>query len=275
MAAAPYVLIIGAVDGELSGLRRRMNAWATEEIGRRPIQRGRLCGVPVRLMVTGPGSANTVQALTAVLEQAPPRLILQTGCAGAFRESGLSVGDVGVASEEIDAHLGIEPQAPEDPPTALPFPVMTALGAAVTGRYPLSRRWSEAAVDALSRDPARRGAGGAWEDADSTAGLPPGTTGVRVVCGPFLTVSTITATDLGAERRYRQFRACMEAMEGAGAAHVACHYDVPLLEVRAASNLVGRRDRGAWDLDLAFRRATWAVLAILDHCRELFQESLQ
>jgi futalosine hydrolase len=274
MAVAPYVLIIGAVDGELSGLRRRMNAWATEEIGRRPIQRGRLCGVSVRLMAAGPGAANTVQALTAVIEQAPPRLILQTGCAGAFRESGLTVGDIGVASEEIDAHLGIEPQAQEDPPMELPFSVMTAHGRAVTGRYPLSRRWFEAAVDALGRDPARRGAGEVGEDADPAADMPRGAA-VKVVCGPFLTVSTITATELGAERHYRHFGACMEAMEGAGAAHVACHYDVPLLEVRAASNLVGRRDRGAWDLDLAFRRATWAVLAILDHCRELFQESVR
>lgn len=273
MAAAPYLLIVGAVGGELSGLRRRMNAWVPEEMGRRPVQRGRLSGLPVRLMVTGPGIANTVQALTAVLEQAPPRIILQTGCAGAFRESGLSVGDVGVASEEIDAHLGIEAPGPQDPPTPLPFPVMTVRGRAVTGRYPLSRRWSAAAAAALESELERGGSVRAGEAADPTGETTPA--GVRVVRGPFLTVATVTATDLGAERRYRDFGACMEAMEGAGAAHVACHYEVPLLEVRAASNLAGRRDREAWDLDLAFRRATWAVLTILHRCRDLFQESLR
>lgn len=273
MAAAPYVLIVGAVGGELSGLRRRMNAWVPEEIGRRPVQRGRLCGLPVRLMVTGPGIANTVQALTAVLEQAPPRIILQTGCAGAFTDSGLTVGDVGVASEEIDAHLGIEPPAATDPPGVLPFPVMTVRGRAVAGRYPLSRRWSAAAAAALESELDRGGAVRVAEGDDPTGETPPA--GVRVVRGPFLTVATVTATDLGAERRYRHFGACMEAMEGAGAAHAACHYEVPLLEVRAASNLVGRRDRGAWDLDLAFRRATWAVLTILQRCRDLFQESFR
>lgn len=263
MAGLPYVLIIGAVDGELSALRSRLDAGAAEDIGRRPVARGILHGVPVRLMVTGPGMANTVQSLTAVLERVPPRLILQTGCAGAFRESGLGVGDVGVASEEIDAHLGIEPACPDDPPAALPFAVMTVNGAAVKGRYPLSRRWVRAALTALER----------------ASGDPPvtdrGDGAARVVCGPFLTVSTITATDIGAERRYRHYGACMEAMEGAGAAHAACHYEVPFLEVRSASNLVGRRDRGAWDLDLAFRRSAWAVLAILEHMKDLFREKIR
>lgn len=263
MAAGPYVLIIGAVDGELLGLRNLLVQREAEDIGRRRVARGALHGVPVRLMVTGAGMANTVQALTAVIERIPPRLILQTGCAGAFRESGLGVGDIGVASEEIDAHLGIEPTCSDDPPAALPFSVMTVDGAAVKGRYPLSRWWSRAAMTALdqaSGEPSDTGSG----DAE-----------VKVVCGPFLTVSTVTATDLGAQRHYRHYGACMEAMEGAGAAHAACHYGLPLLEVRAASNIVGRRSREAWDLDLSFRRSTWAVLAILDHCKRLFLENIR
>lgn len=275
MAMLPYVLIIGAVDGELSGLLRRMNVRAAEEIGRRPVTRGTLHGISVRLMVTGPGMANTVQALTAALERVPPRLILQTGCAGAFRESGLGVGDVGVASEEIDAHLGIEPLCSGDPPAELPFPVMTVNGAAVRGRYPLSRRWMRAAVDALHRDSDKNNDKESGKDSDIMTDMDFETPAVKVVCGPFLTVSTVTATDRGAERRYRDYGACMEAMEGAGAAHAACHYGVPLLEVRAASNVVGRRNREAWDLELAFRRSTWAVLAILDNCKGLFRENIR
>lgn len=260
MSASAYVLIAAAVDGELAGLRRRMNAWVEDEIGRRPVARGRLLGVPVRLMVTGPGTANTVQALTAVLEHIPPHLILLTGCAGAFRQSGLGIGDVGVADEEIDAHLGLEPMRAGDPPEALPFPVITVDGVPVKGRYPLSRGWAKTAVDALLRA------------ADEVSGSSPA--GIRVMRGPFLTVSTITATDRGAEAHYRHHGACMEAMEGSGAAHVACRYGVDLLEVRAASNLVGRRRRDAWNLDLAFERATWAVLTILDRCGPLMLEKM-
>jgi len=263
MAAGPYVLIIGAVDGELSGLRSRMVDGVAEDIGRRRVVRGAIHGIPVRLMATGPGMANTVQALTAALERVPPCLILQTGCAGAFRESGLGIGDVGVASEEIDAHLGLEPPCSGDPPAVLPFSVMNVNGVAVKNRYPLSRRWARAALTALGRASA------------VLSSTTQGAAAVKVVRGPFLTVSTITATDLGARRHYRHHRACMEAMEGAGAAHAACHYGIPLLEVRAASNIVGRRNRGAWDLDLAFRRSAWAVLAILNHYKRFFLENIR
>lgn len=262
---APYVLIIGAVAGELRGLFQHTEQRVAEEIGRRPATRGMLRGVPVRLLTTGVGMANTVQSLTAVLEREPPGLILQTGCAGAFRESGLGVGDVGVASEEIDAHLGIEPEDAGDPPLPLPFPVMAEAGAARRGRYPLPRRWAMAALDALQE---ALESGGTAADEDPRAPKP------RVASGPFLTVATVTATDAGAARRYRHYGACMEAMEGAGAAHAAAHYGVPLLEVRAASNLVGRRRRETWDLDLSFRRAAWAVLTILEHCRAMTAEEM-
>lgn len=260
MTAVPYILIIGAVEEEISGLCSRMDpgAW-TEEIGRRRVTGGTLHGGFVRLMATGPGMANTVQAVTAVLERVPPRLILQTGCAGAFAQSGMRVGDVGVADEEIDAHLGIEPDGPDDPPAALPFPVLTVNGTDVRGRYPVSRPWVQAALTALRH-------------ASRTAGE---ASGFKVVCGPFLTVSTITATDAGALRHFRRYGVCMEAMEGAGAAHAACHYGVPFLEIRAAGNIVGRRDRASWNLALAFRRSTWAVLAVLEHCRELLRENLK
>ena len=48
-------------------------------------------------------------------------------------------------------------------------------------------------------------------------------------------------------------------MEGAGAAHVALLYDLPFLEIRAVSNLVGDRDKRRWDLPLSFKHSTQAV----------------
>ncbi|PID74095.1 MAG: hypothetical protein CSB33_00400 [Desulfobacterales bacterium] len=51
----------------------------------------------------------------------------------------------------------------------------------------------------------------------------------------------------------------MESMEGAAAAAVAARFGIPFLEVRAASNLAGKRDRRKWDLPLAFERAGRAV----------------
>ncbi len=42
-------------------------------------------------------------------------------------------------------------------------------------------------------------------------------------------------------------------MEGAAAAHVAALYQVPMVEIRAASNRVGDRDKARWDIPAAVR----------------------
>jgi futalosine hydrolase len=83
---------------------------------------------------------------------------------------------------------------------------------------------------------------------------------INIINGPFVTVATITATDRGAARIHDRFQACMENMEGVAGAHVAMHYGIPFIEIRSASNLVGKRDRGAWDLPLACRRSAEAAM---------------
>ena len=64
-------------------------------------------------------------------------------------------------------------------------------------------------------------------------------------------------------------RPLVESMEGAAAAHVCALYGVPFLEVRGISNLVGDRDRAAWDVEGAAARAgarSPAIAARLTAC---------
>jgi futalosine hydrolase len=72
------------------------------------------------------------------------------------------------------------------------------------------------------------------------------------VVGPVLTVSTVTGTEARAAELSRLHRPVAEAMEGAGVLAAALAHAVPFAEVRAVSNVVGRRDRAAWDLPRAF-----------------------
>nr|NJM04330.1 hypothetical protein [Desulfobacula sp.] len=72
---------------------------------------GRLNDKAYDLMITGPGVFNAAHALTVYLEQASPALVLQTGIAGVFRETGLDIGDVAVASSEHYIHTGIATDA--------------------------------------------------------------------------------------------------------------------------------------------------------------------
>ncbi|GBC63315.1 futalosine hydrolase [Desulfonema ishimotonii] len=238
-----HILVVGAVSGELAGLAEGLESRTRSEIGGRVLLAGHLAGVPIRLIITGPGMANAVQAVTAAVERARPRAIVLTGCAGAFRPSGLEIGDIGVASGEIDAALGLEPETPGDLPEELPFPVMRCGGLEITGRYPVDTEMSGHAVAVLRHRLGRQGMG--------------------VRQGPFVTVSAITTTDRRAAALHARFSPCMEAMEGAGVAHVALHYGIPFLEIRAASNFAGKRDRSAWNLPLAFERCALAVRTLI------------
>ncbi len=75
------------------------------------------------------------------------------------------------------------------------------------------------------------------------------------IVGPILTVSTVLAA---------AHRPVAEAMEGAGVLAAARAHDIPFLEVRTVSNLVGRRDRDGWDLPAALRALAVAAGALLE-----------
>jgi len=84
-----------------------------------------------------------------------------------------------------------------------------------------------------------------------------------VTTGPVLTVSTVTGTaESAAELAARVPGAIAEAMEGYGVAFAAQERGVPVLGLRAISNLVGPRDRTAWRINeaLGVLEAACAVL---------------
>jgi len=237
----PHVLIVTAVDAEMAAIRARVEPISTRIIGKRPVLVGVWAGAPVRLMATGPGALNTAQAVTAAVEAETPALILMAGCGGGFAASQVKVGDLAVATEEIDIHLGIEPDGPDSPPIDLPFSVLETGDR--PGRYPLSRVHAETAFRAVCESL--------------------GPAGATVHRGTFITVSTVTATDERADLLHGWYRPVIAAMEGAAAAHVARWYHIPLIEVRAAANGVGRRQRDRWELALAFERCAAAAGAII------------
>ena len=70
---------------------------------------------------------------------------------------------------------------------------------------------------------------------------------IAVNIGPVLTVSTVTGTAArGAELAARIPGATAEAMEGYGVGFAALDRGLPVLELRAISNMVGPRERSTW-----------------------------
>jgi futalosine hydrolase len=198
-------------------------------------------------MAAGVGLVNTAQGLTAMIETYRPEIIIMSGCGGGFAQAGMSVGDLAVATTEIDAQLGIEPKDKDAPPGSLPFPVKQSKKGSYSNRIPVDQTLAASVLQALTHRLS--------------------TSKTQVVTGPFITVSTITATDERAEKLFSWFSCCIESMEGAAGAQVADLYEIPFVEIRSSSNRVGDRDRSVWDLRTAFKRSAFAVKGFLEHLK--------
>lgn len=244
---SPYILIAAATKNEAANLIALIEKSAVSLIGGREIISGYIINQPVKIIITGPAMVNNVQALTAAIENSRPSMIIQTGSGGAFKASGLVVGDIGIATEEIDIHLGIEPESGSSI-DELPFFLTVHDGFKIKNRYCLDKKLAELAYTYLKKEFKAKN--------------------IKLQKGPFITVSTITATDKKAEALYRKFRPCMENMEGSGTILLAIHYGIPCLEIRAASNITGKRNIDAWDLPLASERVSLAVYKFIQNIKD-------
>jgi futalosine hydrolase len=235
MTFSETLLIVSAVKEELEWLGGHLHKPNERSLGPHRVTIGELRNGEVALLVTGAGTVNTAGALGALIPALRPRGVIVCGCGGAFSGWGLLHGDVVFATAEIAPQLGVEPDRKEDPVVDLPF---------------LPNRIS------LDGTLARRGYEALLGNAPFSEG--------SVHSGPFVTVSTVTASPSTAEGYRRLYGAMVENMEGFAAARLCQRYVVPLLEVRSVSNMVGERNRSAWNLDLAFKRAQEAVLTLLE-----------
>jgi futalosine hydrolase len=254
--ASDYILVLAAVTSEIQGILDRITHPSVQMIGQmigqtigpgiggRSVQCGRICGIPLKILVTGPGIVNTVQAVTACVENARPFLMLQTGCGGGFRQLGMTNGDIAIATTEVDVHLGIETGKHNAQLREMPFPVLEVDGKAFKEKYPLDLNLAETVFLRLK--------------------AVFGPKGIGVFKGPFVTGSTVTGSEERADFLFKTFSPCIESMEGAGAAFLSHYYQLPFLEIRCVSNMVGKRDLSRWDISLACRRAGQAAADVIE-----------
>lgn len=135
--------------------------------------------------------------------------VISAGISGAFLGSGLSVGDVAVATLVHHADLGVEVDGGFVPARELDWPY---------GSFTCDAELVELAVAA------------------------------GATAGELLTTTRqSTSADRIAQLRKLWPNALAEAMEGAGVASAAARFDLPMTEVRAISNMVGPRTVYPWD----------------------------
>jgi futalosine hydrolase len=238
-SAAPLALVC-SVPLECERLRAALQDAAEVQIGRKPAWTGRLDGADVILLPGGMGKTNAAHALTALLETRPVQGVIGFGIGGAYPGSGLSAGSIALATAAIYGDEGVQTPAGWMGTEGIGIPLWTA------GE---SRLYNEFALDPARVERARA----ALVDA-----------GFDVRTGPFVTVSACSGTAaLGAAMAERVPGALCEGMEGAARAHVAAIYEVPLLELRAVSNLVEDRDLSRWRIREAAETAQDAVRVLV------------
>lgn len=202
LAAAPK-----EVEAILSGLGeapRRVSIWTPE------VARG------ATIARTGVGKAAAAGAAARLIDPVRHRVVLSVGIAGSLPDSGLSIGDIVLATQSLFADEGVA--------TPDGFTPLSAMG---FGPMPDGS-------DGLPIDPDL--------EALLEAALP------DAARGPIATVSSCSGTDDRAREITTRTGAIAEAMEGAAIAVVCAHLGVHFAEVRAISNTTGNRGAQRWDL---------------------------
>ncbi len=189
----------------------------------------------LRLLITGVGPVETALSLSRCLERDHTKIrsVVNFGIGGAYlSERGTSIGllDICLAEREVMGDFGVcfgnrvEPFADGD------FGVKTV--------FILDEALVREAETVLAQQQ------------------------ISTHSGTFVTVNGASGTRERGEQFRARYGALCENMEGAAAARVCEAYDLPLLEVRAISNLVEDRPGARWKIDEACVRAATAAALI-------------
>jgi futalosine hydrolase len=230
------VLVICAVEAERDAVVRNFGSVA-------PIDVAAVKGVSVdtaagtlHVFPSGAGPVAAAITTTTLLAFGPGYdLVVNAGIAGGFRGRA-EIGDVVLADQVIAADQGVV--------TDEGFSTLRDLGLPGNGGYAIGNIEHRARL-----------ASGPY----------------RLLAGDVLTLSCMTGTDArAAELAARYPRAVAEAMEGYGVIEATRRDDertgreIPFAEVRAISNIIGRRDRSLWNIPLAFGALADAMSTLLN-----------
>lgn len=198
---------------------------------------GRIGQQRLLLCRSGVGKANAAAAACWLLERYSPEVLIITGCGGAYLQSGLTVGELAMATEEIFADEGVI-----TPDGWLDLQQMgLPLAEGIHNIVPLTADFNLAAAALAEQG------------------------GVKLRFGRFATLSSCSGTEQRGVELENRYQVICENMEGAAAALVAYRYRTCCLELRGISNLVEDRDFSRWRIDLATENAQRFLLRFLQN----------
>jgi futalosine hydrolase len=234
------ILIIAATPQEIVLLEHALGTAVRLKTVAFDYAEGRFGKQPVIICAGGIGKINAATATTALIERHHPRLVINTGCAGAYLESGLSIGELAVASEEFLGDEGVLTSKGWQDLRFMSIPSLVRGNRLYHNSIPLSKHAAEKAMQLADYY------------------------GVNLVRGRFVTISTCSGTRQRGDDLFRDFRGICENMEGAAVAQVCLRYGIDCLEIRGISNHVDERDMKMWDIPRAVEAAQRFVLKYIE-----------
>ena len=234
------VLIIAAMPMETALLETTLEHPASLKSPGFEYLEGKLGNLKVIVCAGGVGKINAAAATAVLIERHCPQLVINTGCAGAYVGSGLSIGNLAVASEEVLGDEGVIVETGWKDLSYMELPALDHGGRLHFNRISLSRHASEKAMQLADY------------------------CGVFLMRGRFATVSTCSGTRQRGEELAKRWNVIAENMEGAAVAQVCLRYGIDCLEIRGISNLVEERNMKKWEFTLAVEAAQRFVLKYLE-----------
>ena len=234
------IVVIAAVRQEIELLEKVLEYSGRVKAGGYEYVEGTIGNLRVIVCAGGVGKVNAAAAAAVMIDRYQPQMVINTGCAGAYTGSGLSIGNLVVASEEVLADDGVAVAAGWKDLRYMNLPSVEQGGLSCYNLLPLSRHASEKAMRLADYY------------------------GVFLMRGRSATVSTCSGTrERGADMSHR-WNAVIENMEGAAVAQVCLRCGVDCLEIRGISNIVEERDLKKWDIPRAVEAAQRFILKFLE-----------
>ena len=204
-------------------------------------QTGRLAGKRVILAASGIGKVNAAHAVTRLIHECAPAVIMNIGIGGAYPSSGLKTGDVAIAEKEIYGDEGVLLKDGFHGLDLIGIPLLHRGRKQYFNKFPLDRELASKAVKAAQL-------------------ITHYSSLITVKKGTFLTLSTCTGTKKRARELEVRFSSICENMEGAAIAQICALYGIPMIEMRGISNIVEDRDLSKWNIKLAAENCQKAAL---------------
>ncbi len=234
------IVIIAAVPQEIELLGKALGYSGRVAAGGYEYVEGTVGNLRVVVCAGGVGKINAASAAAVMIDRYQPNLVINIGCAGAYGGSGLSIGNLVVASEEVLADDGVIVSDGWKDLRYMNIPSVNQGGLTCYNMLPLSRHAAEKAMQLADYY------------------------GVALVRGRFSTVSTCSGTDQRGVELALRWNVVAESMEGAAVVQVCLRSGVDCLEIRGISNLVEERDLKKWDIPRAVEAAQRFVLKYLE-----------